>query len=417
MLVEEKIALDVEQEFINHLAELPSLEFILREGISTELLLSPRSKAVFEFVQSYFNASGKIPGPKVLQEEFPKVDFDEPETTAQYVIDKLRERYQRNEVNEMLHDVAKVSHTNPGEAMKRLREHSFTIEKNSLSQRHLWLPGDHKIFLRNLQQKVLNGAYVGASVGFAEIDTYTGGIKEGNLAYIMARPKRQKTFFLLNAFIAMARGNRNPYLATLENTEEEIMLRLSCMLSGVPWDTAQKGQLTSKEYKLIDKAWEDFNQYPHAIEMPPMDERTVPALISKADKVGAEAIIISQFRYIKGLKDHYNNDHSENAEVAVDLKRAAVRPGAERPFLVEAQFNRGGDSMEDLEDFDSGKVGLTDMIPQSADTLYGLFQSKDLRANNTIEFGILEARNHGKASWNIQSELVTRTEHRMIGRN
>jgi hypothetical protein len=83
---------------------------------------------------------------------------------------------------------------------------------------------------------------------------------------------------------------------------------------------------------------------------------------------------------------------------------------------VEAQFNRGGDTMEELEDFTGSKVGLTDMIPQSADTLYGIFESKDLRANKQMEFGILEARNHGKASWYISTELDAKTEFKVVQR-
>lgn len=132
--------------------------------------------------------------------------------------------------------------------------------------------------------------------------------------------------------------------------------------------------------------------------MPPVEERTVPNFLLMADKVGAESIFISQFKYIKGLRDFYRAEHEEAAEIAIDLKRAASRPGSERPLIIEAQFNRGGDSMADLEDFDASKVGLTDMIPQSADVLYGLFENKDLRSNNLSQFGILEARNHDKGA-------------------
>jgi hypothetical protein len=54
------------------------------------------------------------------------------------------------------------------------------------------------------------------------------------------------------------------------------------------------------------------------------------------------------------------------------------------------------------------------MIPQSADTLYGLFESKDMRAQNQIEFGILDARNHGRAAWYVHHELVSKTEFSMV---
>lgn len=408
--------LNLDQEFTNHLTKQDSVEIILREGVSDELLEVPTAKSVYQFVQHQFNDSGRIPNLKVLANEFPKITFEEPEAGVEYVIEKLRDRFQRNEIGELLNDVAKTTTKDPGEALTKLRSAVFEIERTSLSNRHVWKPGDHKIFLRDLQQKVLAGAFKGTSIGFKEIDDYTGGAKDGNVIYILARPKRKKTWFTLNTFVAMAVDGKAPYLFTLENGEEEIMLRISCLISGYSWSDAQKGNFMPKDYKVLEQAWEQFNQHEHYIEMPPMDERTVPSLTAKADKVGAGAIVISQFNYLTGTKDWYPQRHEKDAEVAVDLKRAATRPGHERPIVIEAQFNRGGDSMEELDDFTGSKVGLTDMIPQSADTLYGLFENKDMRASKQMEFGILDARNHGKASWFVSTELDSKTEFRVVQR-
>ncbi len=401
--------LDYEQEFINHLQDQESLEFILREGVSQELLISPLSKSIYNFVQHHYTETGKVPSAKVLQTEFKAFQFGPVETTPHYIIDWLRTRYQKNEVGRVLTDVATVADKDPELAMTKLRDKVFEIERTSLSQRHVWKPGDHVLFINRLKEKVREGAFKGVSVGFPEIDYFTGGIKAGNVAYIMARQKRQKTFLTLNAFIKQVLDDEEPYLFTLENTEEEINLRISCMLSGVSWDDAQKGKLKDADYKIFNKVWEDFAQHKFHIEMPPLDERTVNHFTLKADKVDAGPILISQFRYIRGTADWYRSPHDEPAEIAVDLKRAATRPGNERPIIVEAQFNRAGDSMDELADFDGSKVGLTTMIEQSADTLYGIFQNKDMRSNGLLEFGILEARNHDKAAWFVESELVNST--------
>lgn len=406
--------LDIEQEFINHLAKSSSFEYILREGVSADLLLTPLAKGVFAFVQYQFNETGKVPSLRVLESEFSAASFDEPDTTASYVVDKLRERFQRNEIGKILDESARLATNDPSAAMDRLRSRVFEVEKNTLSQRHVWSPGDHTLFLHDLQQKIQAGAYKGVTIGFPEIDAFTGGIKDGWAVYILARQKRKKTFFTLNAFIKQTLEDANPYLFTLENTESEIMLRISCMISGYSWDLAQKGIFDSKAWKMINTAWSDFSKHPHHIEMPPLDERTMNHFALKADKVDAGPMLISQFKYIDGARDRYRADHEERADVAVDIKRTATRQGKERPIIVEAQFNRGGDSMEELEDFDGGKVGLTDMIPQSADALYGLFESKDLRANGQIEYGILEARNHDRASWYVKTELKTKTSFDLV---
>ncbi len=402
---------DAEKEFANHLTVEKSVEFILKDGVAMELLYNPRIKAMYQFVAGHFNTSGKVPVKAVVQTEFPKWEFEDPITAIEWVVDTLRTRYQRNKVEELTTELASRVE-DPASAMGYLRDKVMDLERKSLSTSGIVQRGDHIMFIKELQEDIIAGMHQGVSFGFHEVDSFTGGLKPGNVGYLMARPKRQKTWFLLESFVEQAKLGSKPFLATLELTRKEIQARISCIISGLSWDRMQRGDLMPADYKLIGEAWEKFNAMSgeYWFEMPGLDERSVSQLMLKADKVGAESLLISQFKYIKGTKEFYPNDHSEYAEVAVDLKRAATRPGQERPIYVEAQFNRGGDTMEEIGDFNAGKVGLTDMIPQSADILFGLFSNKDLRDNQQTEFGILDSRNTDKTAWYMFSEFRSHTE-------
>ena len=414
-VVSQSPLLDIETEFCYHLANKDALEHFLREGVSNDLLYTPRTKNVYQFAQHHYNTTGKAPNEATLKTEFSQIDWQSPQTEYKWIVEKLRDRYQRNEVEALTTSLAEKI-DDPKNAMAFLRDRFIEIEQTSMSQSNIFHPGDHDIFLRELQENILAGQYRGASVGFKDIDDFTGGIRPGQIGYLLARPKRQKTFQMLNAFIKSAEEGFSPIFYTLELTRQEIVQRLSCMLSGVSWDRVQKGIMMPSDYKEMREAWEQWNadgkQY--WIEQVPLDERTVPALVLKADKLGAQSIFISQFKYIHGTKDYYRNHFDEPAEVAVSLKQACIKPGGERPFYIEAQFNRGGDSMDELADADLSKVGLTDMIGQSADILFGLFQSRDLRANNQLEMGIIDSRNTDKASWYIKYELKNQTEFELL---
>lgn len=413
-VIEIPTAVDYDSEFANHLQYAESLDFVLREGVESEVINSPRVKAIYQFASHHYRTTGKAPTRKILADEFTQFTWRDVDTPIEWVVDKLRQRYKKNKIESLVTDVAKAI-DQPDTAMTLLEQEVREIQKNTTSMQHVWSKDDGKLFIDRLNQRILEGGYTGVSTGFQIINDFTGGLKKGQLGYILARPKRQKSWFMLNTFIDQIKRGEKPVLFTLENSDEEMMLRLACLASGYPWDNAQRGALMGNDKEILKQGLDQLGQWGEFwLECPVENERTVDAMVRKAERLGAESILISQFKYIDGSKDWYRNPQLEvPAEVAVDLKRAARR--ANVPILVEAQFNRGGDSMEELEDFDASKVGLTDMIPQAADILFGLFQSKELRENQQVEFGILESRDTDKAAWYIHYEYRKNTELKIYG--
>lgn len=250
-------ALNIETEFVNHLATVKGAEFAIRDGVSDQVINAPKNKAIFAFVKHYYAESGHVPTASVLKEEF-NVDVQEPETTIQWVVDKLRERYKKNQVKDLALELAK-SVDNPDGAMDLLTARTIEIQQNATSSRYVWSAGDSKLFLSMLQEKVLEGHYQGIPIGFEQVDSHTGGLKKGYLAFLVARPKRMKTFFVCNSFIKQKLAGEKPMLATMENSEDEMMMRISCLLSGYPWDLAQRGIFEGSAWKVLEKTWADFD--------------------------------------------------------------------------------------------------------------------------------------------------------------
>lgn len=405
---------DLEQELINHLAVRESLEFVIRDGLSLDTIYNPKRKAIIAFAEHYFNETKQAPAPVVLETEFTDLDIIEPETSVEWIVSKLRERYQKNQVEELAYGIGDRIDT-PALAIDYLQGKLNEIQRNSATSKHIWQAGDFPLFLENLQDQILDGQYQGLPIGFTAIDNFTGGLKPGYLAFLAARPKRQKTFFMIKAFIEQKRAGYKPIFFTLENTEKEIMLRLSCMISGYPWDLAQRGIIDAQGWKVLRAAWEQFDALgPHTISRPPMDQRTVASMMLEADKVEADSIILSQFKWIQPQTYYNRPDHEKYAEIVMDLKAAASRAGSERPLLVEAQLNREGDSIEDFMDMGLGQLGLTDAIGQVSDVVYALYQNKDMRAQGHTQFGIIEARNHDKHNWYIRSEFKNKTSMELV---
>lgn len=414
--VDQFVSLDIEQELVNHLLIQDHAEYIFRDGISVDLIYTPTNKAVLNFVHHYYNETGHVPTYAVLRTEFPDLELDDPQSSVEWVVGKLRERFQRNKVQDLALKVGELSHQ-PSEAMKYLSAEVHDIQKKSTSQKHIWRAGDSSLFLNMLAEEIEQGFYQGLPTGFEYVDKFTGGLKPGYLAFLAARPKRMKTFFILKAFIEQKRKGHKPMLFTLENTDKEIMLRISCLLSGYPWDKAQRGIIDEKAWKLLENAWNEFDALgDHFIVYPPMDERTVPAMMLHADHQEADSVIISQFNYIQPSNDYYYRrpDHERWASIVDDLKLAATRPGNERPLYVEAQLNREGEKIEDFTEMGLGQLGLTDRIGQASDIVFALYQNKEMRDNNMVQFGVVEARNSDKHNWHVITDYKNTTALEMM---
>ena len=273
------------------------------------------------------------------------------------------------------------------------------------------------MFIGMIQDEIIHNKYKGYSVGFSQIDKYTGGLKPGYLAFLAARPKRMKSFFLIQAFIEQIKQGYTPVFFTLELTHKEIMNRFMCMVSGYPWDKAQRGEFSSsKDWDMIEKTWLNFTEeYGKAfVIQPKADERSVSQLMLLAEKNDCDSIFISQLKYITPVRN-YHNSHEQYAEIVIDLKNQAVKTGSERPIYVEAQFNREAQSVKELQDLDLAQLGLTDAIGQTADVVYSIVQSQDMYNSGIAEMGIVEARNHGKTSWMFESEFKKNTYLKCLG--
>lgn len=406
--------LDIEQEFLDHLTNFESIVFFMREGFDVDLLNTPNRKAIANFAFHYFRTNGTSPTPLVLQTEFPTIELYETQAAASWVLEKLRERYQRNEVQALTRELAKRTDS-PSEALSYMREKSMEIDRKSISSGTVWTPDNIDEFIVSMKDKILQGQFKGHSFGFKEIDDFTGGNKPGYLAGLAARPKRQKTFYACQAFIANVFRGEPSIFYTLENSQQEIILRISCMLSGIPWDRVQRGECMPADWDAIKYAWQEFQKLaPSYIIRPDVGERTVQALKLQADKLEATNVTVSQFKYVEPTGNFYRNEHEKWGSIVVDLKLAATSPGYERPWYIETQLNREAQSMTEMQDADLSQLGLTDMWGQACDIMFCLFQNRDLRASGLTEFGIIEARNSDKHSWLVHSEFKEGTELKIV---
>lgn len=397
--------MDFDAQFIAHLSDPESLQLFIREGISTALLVGNRPQAIWNFTRQYFEESKQAPPLEVLVAEFPSFRFvEEPRTAAHWVVDKLRDRYRRGQVQEINRTVAELG-KDPDAALSYMRERVFEVETLSGSSRHTIDSSHFDRLLDQYQEHVIEGMFAGRSFGFDFLDAHTGGQKPGHLSFLVARPKRFKTFFLLESFVAQVRAGGNPIFFTLELTLEEAWQRLTCIYSGFPFTKIVTGDMSKSDYdefRFIQNQLQETGKF--ILSRPPVGERTVSALFGEVEKREADSILIDQLSFLEPPKDYYARPDLATADIVYALKNAASRRGSERPVYVAAQINRQG-----KDEIDATTIALSDSVGQAADLIVGLTRTKAQMQSGLVFMEIVEARHCEPEEWQLSVTLKTKT--------
>ena len=95
----------------------------------------------------------------------------------------------------------------------------------------------------------------GYPTGFADLDSYTGGLQPGSLTIITARPSMGKTAFAVNiAQFGGGESNRPVVIFSLEMPAEQLVLRMLSAESGVNLSLLNSGTFDTRGYTEVQRA-------------------------------------------------------------------------------------------------------------------------------------------------------------------
>ena len=236
-VVEEYAGLVLEDQLLDHLATPKGCRAVWKARLSPELIGDEDDgvKAALEFVISYMDEYREPPSRAVLEEETGYDEFEKPIAPIKYVIGKLKERYQRQQMKRVITTLGR-NVGNPEEALRIGLSEFNRIRQETLERGNTMDSSDIGEIIDAYKQRLLTGAIDGVTFGYPELDAHLGGLKDDELTFIIARPKRYKSWQLLfSAFKAVTNESRNVYFATLEMPPEEMMGRYTSMFAGVSW--------------------------------------------------------------------------------------------------------------------------------------------------------------------------------------
>jgi replicative DNA helicase len=232
----------------------------------------------------------------------------------------------------------------------------------------------------------------GLSTGFLKLDEMTGGLHEGELVILAARPSMGKTALALNIaqHIATRPGEKQTVAVfSLEMSKESLLTRMICAGARVDQQKFRAGYLNQEERRRLSKTTSELVQAPLFI-----DDTAGAHLMdihAKLRRLKAEhglALVVIDYLQLMSGRGRYENRNQEISTISRGLK--LLSKDLRVPMLVLSQLNRApevrqGDHRPQLSDLrESGS------IEQDADLVAFIFREEVYKPQDESLRGMAE---------------------------
>lgn len=402
--------LDIDLDLINHLAKRESVYRLQQEQVKAKVINDPLAMKVFQWQMQHVRDHGDPATAAVLEDQFPQIALDRPETAIGDLIQRLRTRYLKNEGRRHISEIAQLAVTDPLEVAKEMQRRARDLTDLTVVRGEVYGTGDFPRAREAYDKLVLRGK--GPSLGFPEVDEHFHG--QLGVTFLIAAPKTYKSWTTVNGFISNIDCGFNPYMYSLELPSLESYWRTVCMAADIPYWKFLKRALMPDELRRVQTAAEVLDDHGarFSIDKPPMGSRSVAQLVDKAVDSGADCIFIDQLQYIenrKGMAIGAIGSTSDYFEVVNDLRNYSDHI----PIFVVHQFNRSVMKADEMPEMQQAKGSSA--IEEVATLGLGLWADKDMRDSNVVQLGTLASRNYEHNAWELQVSLSRHCSINMIG--
>jgi len=184
-------------------------------------------------------------------------------------------------------------------------------------------------------------AVTGLATGYQRLDELTGGLQDGEMIVVAARPSMGKTSLLLNIAEYMAVANRVPVaLFSLEMSRQQISSRLLASYARFDLKQMRRGAIPPEDWTRLQAAAGDLDPAPLYIDDSAM--LTIMQLRAKARRLASNREIKAVFVDYLQLMTYGGRAESRQQEItAISRGLKALAKELRIPVVVAAQLNRG----------------------------------------------------------------------------
>ena len=225
------------------------------------------------------------------------------------------------------------------------------------------------------QQVTTSNGISGIPTGFKELDQLTGGLQDGELIVIAARPSMGKTALSLSMAATASRSGYSVGFFSLEMSRKQLGMRLLGAQASVDIHSLKTGQLTRVEWARLAEAAQVIGD--GMIHINDGAVRTMAQIHAQARRLKTtkrlDLMVVDYIQLLEGPRGRGDNRQQEVSDISRSLKLLAM--DLQVPVIALSQLSRK------LEDRPSKRPMLSDLrdsgaIEQDADVVMFIYREE-----------------------------------------
>ena len=268
------------------------------------------------------------------------------EAYTHLIYQKSTERRLYNAVENIREDILKGTYEH--EELMIRSENKFTnVIKNQSKEdfKRIDLLTDNIINIIE-ENKNREGNLVGLDTGYPALNSFTSGLKKGELIIIAARPSIGKSTFALNLATNVCKTKKSVALFSLEMGDDQLIMRLLSTFSGINMKKIVSGDLSDEEMSLIMQARNNLNKLGLYIDQSSSTNlRDIKVKCQKLHREGNLDLIVIDYLQLLTSGENRMNRVEEVSRISRGLKEMARMFGV--PVVALSQLSRELEKRED----------------------------------------------------------------------
>jgi len=250
--------------------------------------------------------------------------------------------------------------------------------------------------LEHIEAASKNDGLIGIPTGWKDLDELLGGLQAGQLVIVAGRPSMGKSALAqclcLNAAYSPV-GDRRPcrsLIASLEMPHEDVYLRFTSMLGGVPFTNLKRGRLDGSQWARTMEASQAIAGLPIAVrDGSGATVAQIRAMArSRQGSKGLDLLIVDYLQLMSGPSRRRGDDSREVEVSSMSRGLKMLATELKIPVIAISQLNR------EVERRVNKRPMMADLresgaIEQDADVILFVYRD-EVYNKNTDDFGVAE---------------------------